>query len=333
MTNEVSILLAFAGGLFSFLSPCVLPLIPSYLFFLGGIGLDTETGKPGSSGKHAFALQETGSGSVFAHRRLITVTVIFILGFSMVFVVMSLLLSGTFLLMGRVTRYINIAAGIIVIILGLNVIFNFLGFLNYEKRFHPTKHPKGFVGAFLTGLAFGAGWTPCVGPILGSILLMAGQNGRMGQAALYLAFYSTGLGLPFLGAAFFFDRFFKHAEKLRVHLPLIQRISGFFLISIGLFMLLGRYQALFIVLMKNQWAFIDWAQSGEPLVKVLPALLFFSIAALLPAVQLLREKTLCSPVLIIFSCVFVIFGIVQATGILDSAGLLARWLIYQQQSL
>jgi cytochrome c-type biogenesis protein len=333
MTGELSILLTFTAGLFSFLSPCVLPLIPSYLFFLGGIGLGAETGEPGSSGKHASAPREAGSGDVFVRPRLIAVTAIFILGFSTIFVVMSLLLSGTFLLMGGVTRYINIAAGIIVIILGLNVIFNFLGFLNYEKRFHPTKRPRGFAGAFLTGLAFGAGWTPCVGPILGSILLMAGQNGRMGQAALYLVFYSAGLGLPFLGAALFFNRFFKYAKKLRVHLPLIQRISGIFLIGIGLFMLPGRYQALFIVLMKTQWTFINWTQSGEPLVRALPALLFFSIAALPPAVQLLRKKPLCSPGLIIFSGIFVIFGIVQAAGILDGAGLLARWLIYQQQSL
>jgi cytochrome c-type biogenesis protein len=205
--------------------------------------------------------------------------------------------------------------------------------LNYEKRFHPTKRPKGFAGAFLTGLAFGAGWTPCVGPILGSILLMAGQSGKMGQAALYLAFYSIGLGLPFLVAAVFFNRFLKQAEKLRPHLPRIQRISGIFLIAIGLFILLGRYQALYIVLMKSQWTFIDWAQGGEPLVRIMPALVFFVIAALPVAVRLLRKKPLVLPVLLIFSSIFVILGIVQAAGILDSAGILARWLIYQQQSL
>jgi cytochrome c-type biogenesis protein len=315
----MNLFLAFTAGLLSFLSPCVLPLIPSYLFFLGGIGLD---------GRARDDKEPPGGSS-----RLIVTTVSFILGFSTVFVVMSLLLSGTFLLMGGVTRYINIAAGLIVIVLGLNGIFNFAGFLNYEKRFHPAKRPRGLAGAFLTGLAFGAGWTPCVGPILGSILLMAGRSGKMGQAALRLAFYSMGLGLPFLGAAVFFNRFLKQAEKLRPHLPLIQRISGIFLIAIGVFILLGRYQALYITIMKSQWTFIDWAQSGEPLVRVLPALLFFIIAALPAAALLFRKKSLNSPALIIFSGIFVMLGIAQAAGILDSAGILARWLIYQQQNL
>jgi cytochrome c-type biogenesis protein len=319
MHQEISVLLAFAAGLLSFLYPSIHPRIPSDLFFLGGIGLRDGTRNSGESSSYT--------------PHLAAAALSFILGFSTVFVVMSLLLSATFLLMGGVTRYINIAAGIIVIILGLNTLFNFLGALNYEKRLHPAKRPRGLVGAFLAGLAFGAGWTPCVGPILSGILLMAGQDGRMGQAALYLGFYSAGLALPFLGAALFFNRFLKHMEKLRSRLPLIQRISGVFLIGVGLFILLGRYQALNIVLMKSQWAFIEWAQSGAPLIRLLPALIFFTIALLPIAIQALRKKPLRSAGLCIFTGIFIILGIVQAAGLLDSAGLLARALIYQQQNL
>jgi cytochrome c-type biogenesis protein len=247
---------------------------------------------------------------------------------------MSLILSGTFLLLGGAVRYINIAAGIIVIVLGLNVLFDFLKFLNYEKRTHPTGHPKGLAGAFLIGMAFGAGWSPCVGPILGSILLMAGRSGKAGQAGLYLAVYSAGLGLPFLAAAVFFNRFLKGAVKLRAYLPLIKRISGIFLIGIGIFILLGQYQQLNIFLMKSEYAFSVWAKNGGLPVRLLPAALFFLIAALPPVLQL-RQNGGKVParrpwLRILFSGAFGILGILQIAGILDSAGLLSRWLLYRQ---
>ena len=231
MFQQASILLAFGAGLLSFVSPCVLPLIPSYLAFLGGIGLD-RTAEPGA---------DDGSVPEPAGRpHLVAATASFILGFSAVFIFLSILFSGTFFLPGAVAWHINLAAGIIVIILGLNVIFDFLKFLNYEKRVHIAKRPRGLPQAFLAGIAFGAGWSPCVGPFLGSILLMAGQAGKTGQAALYLSAYSAGLGLPFLAAGVFFDRFLKGAAKLRPYLPLIRRIGGVFLVGIGVFILLGR---------------------------------------------------------------------------------------------
>jgi cytochrome c-type biogenesis protein len=171
--------------------------------------------------------------------------------------------------MGGVTRYINLASGIIVIVLGLNIIFDFLSFLNYEKRFHLAAPPRNIAGTFLAGMAFGAGWTPCVGPILGSILLLAGQSGKTLTAVLYLASYSAGLALPFLLAALFFSRFLKTAAKLRAHIPLIRRISGALLIVIGVSMLTGRYQALNILIQKWQWNYIIWAED-----KALPFRLF-----------------------------------------------------------
>ncbi|MDR2738225.1 MAG: cytochrome c biogenesis protein CcdA, partial [Treponema sp.] len=202
MFQQASILLAFGAGLLSFVSPCVLPLIPSYLAFLGGIGLDrtaSSDSAPGPAGRP----------------RLVAATASFILGFSAVFIVLSILFSGTFFLLGGAARYINLAAGIIVIVLGLNVIFDFLKFLNYEKRASIAGRPRGLPQAFLTGVAFGAGWSPCVGPFLGSILLMAGQKGKTGQAVLYLSAYSAGLGLPFLAAAVFFNRFIRGTATLR----------------------------------------------------------------------------------------------------------------------
>jgi cytochrome c-type biogenesis protein len=162
--------------------------------------------------------------------------------------------------MGGISKYINIAAGIVVIILGLNTIFGFISFLNYEKRFHGASGLGGIIGAFLAGMAFGAGWTPCIGPILAGILLMAGQQGKAGIAALYLACYSAGLGLPFLGAAVFFERFLAGAARLRSRLPLIRRISGLLLVFIGVLILTGRFTALNIFILKTQYRFIDWAE-------------------------------------------------------------------------
>ena len=241
-TSFASLFLIFSAGLLSFLSPCVLPLIPSYIGILGGVGLDKEN-RP----------------------RLIRAAIGFVLGFSAVFIAMGILVSTTFLLMGDVSKYINWAAGIIVIVLGLNVIFDFISFLNYEKR--PFLHNlmaqgiSGIPAAFIAGAAFGTGWTPCIGPILTAILLMAGQAGKTGTAVLYLSVYSAGLAIPFILAALFFNSFVKHGGRLRSHLPLIRRISGILLIVIGIMILLGRYSALNGLIQKQVSGYIVWAET------------------------------------------------------------------------
>jgi cytochrome c-type biogenesis protein len=242
--------LVFAAGLLSFLSPCVLPLIPSYISILGGMGLGEE------------------------HRpRLVRATLGFVLGFSAIFITMGILISTTFFLMGDVTRYINWAAGIIVIVLGLNIIFDFLSFLNYEKRPFLQKlmapGVRGMPAAFIAGAAFGTGWTPCIGPILTAILLMAGQGGKTGTAVFYLSVYSAGLAIPFILAALFFNSFLKHGARLRSYMPIIRRISGILLVAIGVMILLGRYSALNGLILKQVSVYIDWAET-----KALPFRLF-----------------------------------------------------------
>jgi len=251
------LLLVFAAGLLSFLSPCVLPLIPSYLGILGGMGIGKEREVTDPQGTSPF------------QPRLIWAAAGFVLGFSTVFITLGILVSTTFSLMGRISLYINWAAGIIVIILGLNIIFDFLSFLNYEKRpllqgfLRPGVQDgiHGVPAAFLAGAAFGVGWTPCIGPILTAILLMAGQSGKTAMAVLYLTVYSAGLALPFLLAAIFFDSFLKQASRLRSHLPLIRRISGVLLIVIGIMILSGRYSALNILIQKSIFSYISWAET------------------------------------------------------------------------
>jgi len=246
MGEYPSALLVFAAGFLSFFSPCVLPLIPSYLSILGGAG--------------GIAVSSTENEPAAKKRFILLITTLcFILGFTAVFIVLSIIISSAFLLMGGVSKYLRIAAGIIVIVLGVNYIFDFLTVLNYEKRVHTGGKPRGLIGAFLAGMAFGAGWTPCIGPILAGVLFLAGQSGKAGIAALYLALYSLGLGLPFLLAAVFFDRYLVTAKWFRARLPLIKKISGALLIIMGLLILTGRFSALNITLQKWQYQYIYWA--------------------------------------------------------------------------
>ena len=242
MSQDLSLLLVFVAGLLSFLSPCVLPLIPSYIGILGGVGFD-EGNRP----------------------RLIRAAAGFVLGFSAVFIALGILVSTTFFFMGDVSKYINWAAGIIVIVLGLNVIFDFLSFLNYEKRpfLQKLMAPgiRGAPAAFIAGAAFGTGWTPCVGPILTAILLLAGQGGKIGTAVFYLSAYSAGLAIPFILAALFFNSFLKHGERFRSHLPLIRRISGILLVVIGIMILTGRYSALNGLIQNQVSGYIIWAET------------------------------------------------------------------------
>ena len=240
--HSFSLILVFAAGLLSFLSPCVLPLIPSYLSILGGLGIEKEADK----------------------NRLFFSAAGFVLGFSVVFITLGILVSKTFLLMGGISRYINWAAGIIVIVLGLNVIFDFIKFVNYEKRPFLQKWMKpgirGMPAAFIAGAAFGAGWTPCVGPVLTGILLMAGQSGKTWTAVFYLAVYSAGLAAPFLLAAIFLDFFLKRGSAIRLHMPLIRLVSGILLIIIGLMILAGKYSAPNILIQKATLSYIYWAE-------------------------------------------------------------------------
>jgi len=247
MNNYPSILLTFAAGFLSFFSPCVLPLIPSYLSILGGAGGIAISSK---------------ENEITERKRLIlfVTTFCFILGFTVVFVILSIIISATFLLMGGVLKYISIAAGIIVIILGFNILFDFFKILNYEKRLQTNKKPKGFIGVFIAGMAFGAGWTPCIGPILTGVLFLAGQSGKAGISALYLILYSFGLGLPFLLSALFFDYYLVPAKWFREKLPIIKKISGCLLIIIGLLIITNRFSALNMALQRWQFEYIYWAE-------------------------------------------------------------------------
>ena len=207
--------LAFAAGVLSFLSPCVLPLIPSYLSLVAGT-----------------SFEELADSRVPRSRAFVN-TLFFVVGFSAVFIVFGAFFTTAFGLLSGIGKYINIGAGLIIILLGINFIFDFWKALSTEKRFQFKGKPTGKGGSLLFGAAFGAGWSPCIGPILGSILLMAGTTGKLTDGLVLLSAYSLGLGIPFLLAGAFFSAAVKQLVKLRPYMKTIKTVSGAFLIFIG----------------------------------------------------------------------------------------------------
>jgi cytochrome c-type biogenesis protein len=228
--ENISLLAAFTAGLISFVSPCVLPLIPAYLSFISGVSVEEMK----SRDKKSQVLKKVSLN-----------TLLFILGFSVVFVALgaSATFFGEFLL-AKLSLF-NKIAGAIIMILGLHLLGVFrIRFLNYEKRFHTQSRPLGLLGSFLIGLAFAFGWTPCIGPILAGILCLAANQGTVTKGILLLSFYSLGLGIPFFVTAVSFHSFLSVFGWIKKHFRTVEIISGSFLIIIGFLMLTGSFGSL-----------------------------------------------------------------------------------------
>lgn len=220
--TQIGYITAFLGGLLSFLSPCVLPLIPSYVSFITGISFDDfKTGD--KAGIRKITLINSFS---------------FVLGFSVVFVMLGVSSSFVGRLFAIYYDQIRIAGGIIIIVMGLYVMGVLkLNFLASERRIHLHSKPRGVFGAFIVGLTFGAGWTPCIGPILGSILLIASTTGSAMQGFKLLVAYSMGLAIPFMATALAINSFLGHYTAIQKYMRLIMVISGLLLIGFGIILL------------------------------------------------------------------------------------------------
>lgn len=215
---------AFAGGLLSFLSPCVLPLVPSYVGFLTGLSL----------------------GELADRRRVAVLHALcFVAGFSLVFV----LLGASATALGRALNYWQLwlqrAGGVLIVAFGLYCLGVLrLPALEREQRVHLERKPVGYLGSVLVGMAFAAGWTPCIGPVLGAILGMAATQDDLTRGTLLLAAYSAGLAVPFLLAALALDRFLDWFQRFRRYLPWVQRVSGVLLLVVGLLLVSGQFTRL-----------------------------------------------------------------------------------------
>jgi cytochrome c-type biogenesis protein len=225
--SNVSLLGAFGAGVLSFLSPCVLPLVPPYLCFLAGVSLDQLA--RGSGGPER-AVNWPVVGASFA----------FMLGFSTVFVALG---ASASMIGKTVTDHfdtLGIIAGLLIIVLGLHFLGVFrIGLLFREARFHNARRGGGYLGAYVVGLAFAFGWTPCVGPVLATILLIAGVEGSAARGAVLLGSYSFGIGLPFLLASLFSGGFIKLMARMRAHMKIVEKVMGFALVLTGVLFLTG----------------------------------------------------------------------------------------------
>jgi len=226
MQQELSLLIVFAAGLLSFLSPCVLPLIPGYIAFVAGLSVDNMTESGWSDKKMASAMLNS---------------VMFVLGFSIVFVVLGA--SATWLgglLVQRLPLLVSIA-GLVIIIFGLQQmgLFKF-GFMLTTKQIDLPAEKLGPFKAPLLGAAFAFGWTPCVGPILAAILTYAATMDTVGKGVVLLMVYSAGLGVPFLLTTVAMKGFFKLFSKIKKFMNLIQKISGAILVLLGILMITGK---------------------------------------------------------------------------------------------
>ena len=230
MFQEVTLIGSFFAGLLSFVSPCVLPLVPPYLGFLAGVSLDELTGE---------GVDRADPRGVFF------ASLAFVLGFSTVFVALGASASfvGQF-----VTQHIQIfgyIAGAAIIVMGLHFLGVFrIGLLYREARVHVERKPAGLVGAYIIGLAFAFGWTPCVGPILAAILFVAGSEESVLQGATLLGAYSLGIGVPFLIAGLFAGPFMRFMSRFRKHMVSVERVMGVVLILTGIAFMTGQMAAL-----------------------------------------------------------------------------------------
>ena len=228
--QDVSVLIAFSAGLLSFVSPCVLPLVPSYITYITGVSFK-DLSEGGSKGKMRWLT--------------ISHSLLFIMGFSLIFVLMGA--SATYLgqVLIQYQSWIMKVGGVLIIILGIHFTgWITIPFLQMERRFELKQKPLGYLGSFLVGVVFAAGWTPCVGPILSTILLYASTAKSFTTGIVLLAAYSMGLGLPFFVASLAFNTFLSAFDKIKRYMRVIMFVSGVFLIVIGILLLTDLFTTL-----------------------------------------------------------------------------------------
>ncbi len=229
-THSISIFIAFSAGLLSFISPCILPLIPSYLTYMTGASFNDLT---------------TGDAMVKLRWNTFRHSLAFVIGFTLIFTLMGASATSIGGLLLKHQYLILKIGGIIIILLGIHFlgIFKF-NFLEKNKQFQLKRQRIGLFGSFLTGVTFAAGWTPCIGPILATILLYASSTGSVYKGIILLAFYSLGLARPFFFAGLAINTFLGASGWIKRNLRVINIVSGSFLILVGIAMLLGGFDAL-----------------------------------------------------------------------------------------
>ena len=225
ITETITFPAAFIAGLLSFFSPCVLPLLPAYFSFITGLSLDELT-----------------QNKKEIRNKVLLSTIVYVAGFSFVFIILGA--SASFI-GGFVNQYswvLRFFGGTVIILFGLHLmgIINIQA-LQFEKKFHVKEKPLHLVGTFFIGMAFAAGWSPCIGPMLASILFLAGSQETVGQGVILLAIFSAGLALPFLVISFFIHTILEFMKKTRGFIRILNLGSGVLLVVIGLLLVFGKF--------------------------------------------------------------------------------------------
>ncbi len=226
--QQISGIIAFSAGLLSFVSPCVLPLVPSYITYITGVSFKELTDSESRS--------RLRWATIFH-------SLCFIMGFSVIFILMGASASYLGQLLAQYQDWIMKGGGVLIILLGIH----FTGiikipFLQMEKRLEMRKKPLGYAGSFLVGVVFAAGWTPCIGPILSTILIYASTSKSFTTGILLLTYYSIGLGIPFFLSSLAFNSFLSAFDKIKRYMRVITIVSGLFLIGIGILFLTDTFK-------------------------------------------------------------------------------------------
>jgi cytochrome c-type biogenesis protein len=225
-SDSVSLVTAFLAGLISFLSPCVLPIVPGYLSFISGVNV---------------AELKQGEAPAGLARRVGLTSVAFVLGFSTVFVALGAAATLIGSVLQEYKRVLGAVGGAVMIVLGLHTAGLLkIDWLLSERRAEVKNRPLGLLGAYVVGLAFAFGWTPCIGPILGAILLYASQEETVLQGIVLLSAYAAGLGIPFIASGLAVNGFFAAFRRLRGWMRPIEYVSGALLVGVGLLLLTDR---------------------------------------------------------------------------------------------
>lgn len=233
MGQPLGVAVAFSAGLFSFLSPCVLPLFPSYISYITGMSVTDLSHDLGAT----------------ARRRVLLHALAFIVGFSLVFVALgaSFSVAGQFLLDYR--EWIRRTGGVLIVLFGLYIAGVFKsGVLGRTVQWQIREKPAGYLGSLIVGVTFAIGWTPCVGPILGAILSLAGTAETVERGVGLLVAYSAGLGVPFLLSAVALGPFLRVFKRYRPFIPVVERVAGVLLVLVGILVFTNYYVVL------NAWA-------------------------------------------------------------------------------
>ena len=320
--QNLNFFIAFGAGVISFLSPCILPIIPSFLSFLGGVS------------NADLVDRRTSRKAIFFK------TLFFVAGFSTIFVALGAVFSSAGVMLAGAQTVMYRVAGAVVVLFGLNAVFDFWKALNIERRFHLRGRPNGLLGSALIGLAFGAGWTPCVGPILASVLFLAGTTETMTRGMALLAVYSLGLGTPFLLAGLFFSSFTKYAKRLRAHMHGIKLGSGIFLILLGALIFIGSLARLNAAFFTFAAALDRWRQRSPSGPGLIFGLLFLALSGLVAALYARRignalrtaspsMRAFIFPVPLALLLILLSISILTFARVVDLPSLISVWLRFQ----